>query len=150
MQLEFNFNTTYKQLEFDFNESPKQKIALPHYDNPTCDNEQLLNYQWNFKMGDKTALDKMYKLGLSIALRYISVHAKKNPHIAKLEPYRRKEKAHNAITYIITRYLKLSDFAIQKSFTSYIYLRIQHELFYKRKVDDIISFVDINTILFKE
>ena len=138
----------YKQLEFDFNEPPKQDIALPHYDNPTCDNEYLLNYQWDFKQGDKTALNKMYKLGFSIALRYISVQAKKNPHIARLDTSHREEKAHNAITYIITRYLKLSDFAIQKSFTSYLYLRIRHELFYKRKVDDIISFVDIDTILF--
>ena len=139
---------SYEQLEFDFNEPPKQDIALPHYDNPTCDNEYLLNYQWDFKQGDKTALNKMYKLGFSIALRYISVQAKKNPHIAGLDTSHREEKAHNAITYIITRYLKISDFAIQKSFTSYLYLRIQHELFYKRNVDDIISFVDIDTILF--
>ena len=136
----------YKQLEFDFNEPPKQDIALPHYDNPTCDNEYLLNYQWDFKQGDKTALNKMYKLGFSIALRYISVQAKKNPHIARLDTSHREEKAHNAITYIITRYLKLSDFAIQKSFTSYLYLRIRHELFYKRKVDNIITFVDLDTI----
>lgn len=138
------------QLEFDFNEPPEQKIVLPRYDNPTCDNEQLLNYQWAFKQGDRTALNKMYKLGYSIAQRYISIHAKKNPHIAKLEPYIREEKAHNAITYIITRYLKISDFVIKKSFTSYLYLRIQHELFYKRKVDDIVSFVDLDTIISKK
>jgi len=136
----------YKQLEFDFNAPLNEKTCLPHYDNPQCDNEYLLNYQWDFKQGDKTALNKMYKLGFSIALRYISIHAKKNPHIANLAPYHRKEKAHNAITYIIARYLQISDFAIYKSFTSYLYLRIQHELFYKRKVDDIVTFTDLNKI----
>lgn len=138
---------SYKQLEFDFNAPLEEKPPLPHYDNPQCDNECLLNYQWDFKQGDASALNKMYKLGFSIALRYISIHAKKNPHIAKLAPHYRKEKAHNAITYIITRYLKISDFAIYKSFTSYLYLRIQHELFYKRKVDDIVTFTDLDTTL---
>ena len=139
----------YKQLEFDFdfNKPLEQKIELPHYDNPQCDNELLLNYQWDFKQGDKTALNKMYKLGYSIAQHYISIYAKKNTHIAKLDINRREEKAHNAITYIITRYLKISDFVIKKSFTSYLYLRIQHELFYKRKVDDIVSFIDLDTII---
>ena len=137
---------SYKQLEFNFNEPLDDKTLLPHYDNPQCDNEHLLNYQWDFKQGDATALNKMYKLGLSIAMRYISIHAKKNSHIAKLAPLHRKEKAHNAITYIISRYLKISDFAIYKSFTSYLYLRIKHELFYKRKVDDIVTFTDLNTI----
>ena len=133
------------QLEFDFSEQSKKKSNLPHYENPKCDNELLLNYQWDFKQGDKSALNTMYKLGLSIAQRYITVQAKKNPHIAKLDLYHRNEKAHNAITYIISRYLQVSDFAIQKSFTSYLYLRIQHELFYKRKVDDIVTFVDLDT-----
>lgn len=137
---------SYEQLEFDFNEPLEAKIQLPHYDNPQCDNEYLLNYQWDFKQGDATALNNMYKLGLSIAQRYISIHAKKNPHIAKLTPHYRKEKAHNAITYIITRYLQIPNFAIDKSFTSYLYLRVQHELFYKRKVDDIVTFTDLNTI----
>ena len=136
----------YQQLEFDFNAPVEEKTLLPHYDNPKCDNERLLNYQWDFKQGDTTALNKMYRLGLSIAQRCISIHAKKNPHIAKLAPHDRKEKAHNAITYIITRYLKISDFTIYKSFTSYLYLRIQHELFYKRKIDDIVTFTDLDTI----
>ena len=155
-QLEFDFSEplkqklSYKQLEFDFNALLKKKNNLPHYENPKCDNELLLNYQWDFKQGDKSALNKMYKLGLSIAKRYISIHAKKNTHIAKLDIRSREEKAHNAITYIITRYLQISDFVIEKSFTSYLYLRIQHELFYRRKVDDIVSFVDLETIIYKK
>lgn len=135
-----------KQLEFNFNELSEKKTDLPHFETPKNDNERLLNYQWDYKRGDETALNKMYELGYNIALRYISTHAKKNPHIARLDKSRREEKAHNAITYIIARYLQIQDFAIHKSFTSYIYLRVQHELFYKRKVDDIVSFIDLDTI----
>lgn len=135
-----------KQPDVDFNELLERKTDLPHYEAPKNDNERLLNYQWDYKKGDKTALNKMYELGYDIALRYISIHAKENPHIARLDQSRREEKAHNAITYIIARYLQISDFAIHKSFTSYIYLRVQHELFYKRKVDDIVSFIDLDTI----
>lgn len=134
------------QLEFNFDELPEKKTDLPHHEAPKNDNERLLNYQWDYKRGDEAALNKMYELGYNIALRYISTHAKKNPHIAKLDKSRREEKAHNAITYIIARYLQIQDFAIHKSFTSYIYLRVQHELFYKRKVDDIVSFIDLDTI----
>ena len=141
------------QLEFDFGELPKKDIqtekpkpALPHYDSPQNDNERLLNYQWAYKEhGDRNALNSMYELGYRIGLKYINAKAKKNRHIAELCESDKEEKAHNAITYIIARYLKVSDFAISESFTAYLYLRIQHELFYTRKVDKIVQFVDMET-----
>lgn len=138
------------QLEFEFDELPKEnkaekpKPALPHYDQPQNDNERLLNYQWAYKEnGDQNALNSMYTLGYKIALKYISTKAQKNRHIAELCRSDREEKAHNAITYIIVRYLRVKDFAITKSFTGYLFLRIKHELFYYRKVDKIVSFVDM-------
>ena len=139
------------QLDFDFGELPneeaeKPKPALPHYDQPQNDNERLLNYQWEYKNGDQNALNSMYTLGYKIALKYISTKAQKNRHIAELCRSEREEKAHNAITYIIARYLRVQDFVIMESFTSYLYLRIQHELFYRRKVDEIVSFVDMETL----
>ena len=134
------------QLEFDFVELPKEaektKPALPHYDQPQNDNERLLNYQWEYKNGDQNALNSMYTLGYKIALKYISTKAQKNRHIAELCRSDKEERAHNAITYIIARYLRDKDFVIIRSFTSYLYLRIQHELYYYRKVDKIVSFVD--------
>jgi len=138
------------QLEFDFGELPKeeaQKPAPPCFENPKCDNERLLNFQYAYKEnGDRNALNSMYELGYKIALKYISAKAKKNKHIAALCIDDREEKAHNAITYIIEQYIKRADFAITDSFTAYLYLRIQHELFYQRKVDKIVSFVDIETL----
>lgn len=140
------------QLEFDFDELPterkakKPKPALPHFDTPKDDNETLLNCQYAYIMqGDENALNAMYKKGKQIAMKYIAAQAKKNRHIAELCYSDREEKAHNAITYIIARYLRAKDFAIRESFTAYLYLRIQHELFYQRKVDRIVDFVDWET-----
>lgn len=138
------------QLEFDFVELPKEaekpKPALPHYDQPQNDNEKLLNWQYEYRIkGDENALNKMYRLGEIIALRYINTVAKKNKAVAKLAQSDKEEKAHNAITYIIARYLRVKDFAITESFTGYLFLRIKHELFYHRKVDKIVDFVDMET-----
>ena len=137
------------QLEFDFGELPKEETprpALPHFDTPNSDNEKLLNYQYAYReQGDARALNQMYALGREIALKLINAKAKKNRNIAALCTSDREEKAHNAITYIIEQYIKRADFAITDSFTAYLYLRIQHELFYRRKVDKIVSFVDMET-----
>jgi hypothetical protein len=135
------------QLEFDFefDELPPTR-PLPYYPAPKNDNEKLLNWQYEYRIkGDEKALNKMYRLGEIIALRYINTVAKKNKAVAKLAQCDKEEKAHNAITYIIARYLRVKDFAVQKSFTAYLYLRIQHELFYQRKVDKIVDFVDMET-----
>lgn len=139
----------YVQQEFDFGgleeeaEKPR-KPALPRFDNPKCDNERLLNLQWAYKeKGDKNAISSMYGLGLKVALKYINTKARKNRHVAALCGSDREEKAHNAITYIIEQYIRRPDFAIAESFTAYLYLRVQHELFYTRKVDRIVSFVDM-------
>ena len=132
------------QLEFDFefDELPPTR-PLPYYPAPKNDNEKLLNWQYEYRIkGDEKALNKMYRLGEIIALRYINTVAKKNKAVAKLAQCDKEEKAHNAITYIIARYLRVKDFSIRESFTSYLFLRVQHELFYTRKVDKIVSFVE--------
>lgn len=117
--------------------------VMPYFDAPKCDNERLLNMQYDYKEnGNAQALNAMYALGCKIALKYINAKAGKNPHIAHMSDDEKEEKAHNAITYIISRYLRVKDFSIRKSFTSYLYLRVQHELYYQRKVDKIVDFVD--------
>lgn len=130
------------QLVFDFDELPPTR-PLPYYPAPKNDNEKLLNWQCEYRIkGDEKALNKMYRLGETIALRYINTVEKKNKAVAKLAQCDKEEKAHNAITYIIARYLRVKDFAITESFTGYLFLRIKHELFYQRKVDKIVDFVD--------
>ena len=132
------------QLEFDFefDELPPTR-PLPYYPAPKNDNEKLLNWQYEYRIkGDEKALSKMYRLGEIIALRYINTVAKKNKAVAKMAQCDKEEKAHNAIVYIIARYLRVKDFAITNSFTGYLFLRIKHELFYRRKVDKIVDFMD--------
>jgi hypothetical protein len=120
-----------------------KQVELPFYETPSNDNQRLLNMQYEYKAkGNAQALNAMYALGCTIALKYINAQAGKNPHIAHMSDDEKEGKAHNAITYIIARYLKVKDFSIRKSFTSYLYLRVQHELYYQRKVDKIVDFVD--------
>jgi hypothetical protein len=115
---------------------------LPYFDAPSNDNQRLLNMQYDYKAnGNAQALNAMYALGCKIAIKYINAQAGKNPHISHMSDDEKEEKAHNAISYIIARYLRVADFAIRKSFTSYLYLRVQHELYYQRKIDKIVSFV---------
>ncbi len=114
---------------------------LPHYPEPKSDNQRLLNYQYEYKVkGDTAALNRMYKLGCKIAGRFIKTEAEARGFCLCASD--REEKAHNAITYIIARYLRVQDFAITESFTAYLYLRVKHELYHQRKVDKIIDFVD--------
>ena len=141
------------QREFDFGEPPeerkaeKPKPALPHFDAPKNDNERLLKWQFAYRTeGDADALAKMYALGKKIALKYINAKARGNRRVAEMGAEEKEEKAHNAVTYIVARYLTVGDFWIRDSFTSYLYLRVQHELFYRRKVDGIVRFVDMETL----
>ena len=129
----------YGEQEREPEEAPEE--PLPFFAEPKNDNERLLNYQYHAKHGDDTAFTAMYRLGCRIALRYINKKARGNKHLASLSAETRQEKAHNAITYVITRYCKAHKFYIKSSFTAYLYRCVLRELFYRRKVDSIVSFV---------
>ena len=142
----------YVQLLFDFARETRTASAgenkpLPWFDEPRNDNERLLNWQTEWiRDKDRLALNRMYALGCEIAGKYISEEAKRNRNVRRLCRSDREEKAHNAITYIIARYSKVPGWAIRDSFTGYLYRRVQHELYYTRKVDKIVSFMDIEEL----
>ena len=133
-----------KQMWLQFDElqtNPEPANTLPYFPEPTCDNERLLNFQHDYRVnGNARALNAMYELGFKIALKYINAKANGNAHVAQLSGDEKAEKAHNAITYVIARFLKKKNFVIKESFTAYIYLRVLHELFYRRKVDGLVYF----------
>ena len=130
-------------LPFDFTEPKIDLASIPHYDAPQDDNEQLLEYQYQYKVeGKENALSKMYELGYSVCLRYINTEGQQNWKVKLLSRDDKAEKAHNAITYIIARYKRVPAFFIAKSFTAYLFLRVRHELYYTRKVDKLIMYVD--------
>ena len=118
--------------------------SIPHFDAPQDDNEQLLEYQYQYKVeGKENALSKMYELGYVISRRYIATEGQQNWKVKLLSRDDKAEKAHNnAITYIIARYKRVPAFFIAKSFTAYLFLRVRHELYYTRKVDKLITYVD--------
>ena len=145
-------------LPFDFWEAEKQQAAertqeainnLPHFEAPANDNEYLLECQWQFKHGDKKALVRMYKRSRTICLKFINAIGHKNRHVKALTWEAKKIKAEDAATYVIEQYIKRPDFAITKNYPGYLFLRIAHELYYMRKVDTIVNFVDIERF-FKE
>lgn len=145
---------SYKQLvlPFDFwdkeKEGEKKRIqsvadSLPHYENPANDNEYLLEAQWQFKHGDQSQLVKIYDRSRLLCLKFINAISNKNKHVRGLNLNQKKDKAEDAATYIIEQYMKRPDFAINKNFPGYLYLRVLHELFYQRHVDRIVDFVDL-------
>lgn len=113
------------------------------YSKPKTDNEKLLNLQYDIKMSNsRKAANAMYKLGYTIALKMI------NKQIGtSMSEEDKAEKAHNAITYIMARYISCPTFEIKESFTAYIYLRVKHELKYRRKVDSIVQFMPYEDVL---
>ena len=135
-------------LPFDFEIKERDDFAdFPHFESPKDDNECLLEYQYQYKInGKRQALADMYRLGVEVCKKMISQKATSNKYIKKLNADEREEKAIDATNYIIMRLMNRPDWYIKTSFTAYLYLRLLHELFYRRKVDEIVDFVDMETL----
>ena len=117
--------------------------SLPHYPEPKNDNEKLLQWQWEFKHGDQKALIKIYNLSVQICRKFINAIGQQNPHVSELTWSDKKSKAEDAATYLIERYIKIPNFAITKNYPGYLFLRVLHELYYRRKADKIQRYIDI-------
>lgn len=139
-------------LPFDFWEEEKKQAEekqleqienLPHFLHPQNDNEFLLECQWEYRHGDKNALVKMYKRARTLGLKFINAIGQKNRHVGEMSYEQKKIKAEDAATYMIEQYIKRPDFAIVKNFPGYLFLRVAHELYYMRKVDKVVDFVDL-------
>lgn len=128
----------------------EQKTNLPHFQEPKNDNERLLELQYQYKVnGKQEALTEIYELSCEICGKYISKETNRNRHIKNMDLDERSDKAKDAATYIVEQLLKRPDFQINKSFTGYLFLRVMKELYYQRKVDTIVDFVDLDEF-FKE
>ena len=139
---------TEEQLELPFEfiraeHEPVECDSLPYYEVPANDNERLLNYQYEFRHGDRNALCRMYELGCVIALKYVHKMAKKYKFMRYWSLTDKKDVAHQALCYIIQAYLKKSNWALRDSFTGYLYRCCYKFVLPQRKVDSIVSFVDM-------
>lgn len=128
------------QGEFSFMaKSAPARPAVPHFDNPQCDNEALLNAQYDYIQGDKSALTRLYNIGIKVALRMIQTLGRDNFLVRNLSLDDKWEKAHDAICYVITRYLEDGAFAVQKNMTSYIYLCVKKEVYRHSKGSELVT-----------
>lgn len=143
-------------LPFDFWEEEKKAAAersqqqrknLPHFPDPKNDNEYLLECQWQYRHGDCTALVRMYKRARTISMKFINALGQANRHIGTMPYGTRKIKAEDAATYMVEQFIKRPDFAIKKNFPGYLFLRVEHELYYRRKVDKVVDFVDLQKFI---
>ena len=109
------------------------------------DNEQLLQLQAEYKNGDSGALSVMYTKLYEIAYKTINARSGDNEVIANMRAAERKQKAHDAATYIIEQYLKRPGFEINESVTGYLFRRVNYELFgryHQRACDKMLVFTD--------
>ena len=148
------YDQEWKQqvLGFDFWEEEKKQEAekrarMPHFPEPKNDNEYLLECQWQYRHGDQEALARMYKRAKTLGLKFINSIGQSNSHVAALTYEAKKIKAEDAATYMIEQYIKRPNFEINKNFPGYLFLRIAHELYYRRKVDKVVDFVDLQKFL---
>lgn len=123
--------------------------ALRWYDDPDTDNKKLMNLQWEYKHGNVEALEKIYELSREICIKFIHAIGKHNRHVRNLSWEDKKIKAADAASYLIEQYITRPDFIAEKNVPGYLFLRVQHELFYQRKIDEIVDFVDL-LAFFKE
>ncbi len=159
-QLRSKCNALQEQwLPFDFVEEEKQKEAedkarredistLPHFEHPQTDNERLLEFQYKYRHGRQEALSEMYELCETIGMKFINAIGRKNRHVKSLSYEQRQIKAADAASYITEQFITRPDFRL-KNGPGYLFLRIEKELFYQRKVDKIVDFVNFDTF-FKE
>ena len=84
----------------------------------------------------------MYENLVTIAYKTINDQSNINAKIKALSADERKQKAHDAATYIIEQYLKRPDFVIKNSMTGYLFKRVQFELYGKnmRHCDQMLIF----------
>lgn len=139
----------------DLPEEPEYKvngktIQLRWYSDPKSDNQRLLSWQYEYRNeGNQEALKPIFIILRTIALKYINTIAKKNKRIANLSQFDKECKAANAASYMVEQLILRPKFVINRSFTGYLYKRVEYECFYHRKVDKIVDFVDLD-LFFKE
>lgn len=119
--------------------------VMPYFERPVSDDQQLLNFQFEFKKGNAQALEGMYKKLFEVAYKSINSRSRTNERIAALSADERKQKAHDAATYIIEQYLTRPAFVITDSMTGYLHLRVNWELFgkaHQNKRDQMVVYTD--------
>ncbi len=136
------------QLGFDFCETATDDdpvVAVPDFIcRPQNDNDRLMNLQYQFRTGKQESLNDIYILSVRICRKMIVQQMHKKGFRLSFDDI--QEKAHNAAAYLVMQYKTRDDFVITKSTIAYLFLRVRHELYYRKKTDEIVDYVDISTL----
>ena len=109
------------------------------------DDQQLFKLQSRLKNGDAQAMAEMYEKLVMVAYKTINSRSNSNAKIKALSADERKQKAHDAATYLIEQYLKRPAFVITDSITGYLYTRVNWELYgkdHQYKRDQMVVYTD--------
>lgn len=118
-----------------------------HMDRKASDNARALAAQDRLIAGDAAALADIYRICASCALRMMRDQARKRGF--RLAEADAREKAHNAAAYIAEQFLKRPGFRLKRP-SGYVYCRVMHELYYRRKVDAMVEFRELTDRDFRE
>lgn len=126
-------------------EAEKQRIkliydSLPFYECPKNDNERLLSLQYEYRHGNSGALAEIHHRLETIARKIIKTEQRKKRF--DLEYYEVEDKAQNAADYILEQLIRRADFTMTLP-TSYLYLRVKHELYYQKELEKQFKFIRI-------
>jgi hypothetical protein len=103
------------------------------------DNKKLRDLQDRYLASrSEHDLGAYYVQMAATSLRIIRKMTRKIPGIYSDDD--KEERAHNAAVYLVSQYQTRPDFRIKKSITGYLFLRCRKELYYRRKVDGIVTF----------
>lgn len=117
---------------------------LPFFADPRTDGQRLFNMQYEYKRGDAAALDRMYRLLFTIAHKAINKRAAGSKKLRELSDDERRQKAHDAATYVIEQYIKRDDFVRTDSITGYLFKCLPRVLYgeHENKRDQIVVYTD--------
>lgn len=113
---------------------------MKHYEQPKNDGQKLFNLQYEYKNGRAAALGELYDLLQEIAYKTINNISNRDKKVQEMTAEERRQKAHDAATYIIEQYLKRPDFEIDDSMTGYLFRRVMREIYGARKCDKMLVF----------
>ena len=119
--------------------------VMPYFERPVSDDQKLFNFQFEFKKGNTQALAEMYEKLVTVAYKIINNRSNSNAKIKALSADERKQKAHDAATYLIEQYLKRPEFVIADSVTGYLETRVNWELYgkdHQNKRDQMLIYTD--------
>ena len=117
---------------------------------PRNDCQRFNNLQRDFRSGRTEALGELYGLLQETAHKTINKICQSDPRVRELTQDERKQKAHDAATYLIEQFLKRPDFEITKSYTGYLYLRVLKELYGRRNCDKMLTQANVQKMSAKK